>query len=173
MFPPLFIYSVIAFVAISSKSLFGVVITSVLQSSGTFPVDKISKFATSFTSFCKYMFKYCIPFVNVNELYPDKKYTFGIESVVTDFIAAVNFSSAILIDSYVFESYVYNSLEDNTLYFSPFSMIIPSLPDSIPYLLAKSGLSVDVTASTVIFSFAFVYCLAKSKVVSSSLYPTK
>ena len=74
---------------------------------------------------------------------------------------------------YVSESYVYKSLEDKTLYFSPFSTIIPSLPLSIPYFSAKSGLSVAVTASTFILLFTFVYCLAKSNVESSSEYPTK
>ena len=80
----------------SSKSLFGVVITNVLQSSGTFPVDNMSKLAISLISFCRYIFRYCIPLVNENWLYPVKKYIFGTVSAVTDFIAAVNFSSAIL-----------------------------------------------------------------------------
>ena len=115
IFPPLLIYSVIAFVATSSKSFSGDVITNVLQSSGTFPVDNISSVSTSFTSFCKYIFKYCIPLVSVNELYPFKKYTFGNSSTDTDLIAAVNFSSATFIDSYVVVSCVYKSLVASTL----------------------------------------------------------
>ena len=48
---------------------------------------------------------------NENELYPLKKYTFGNSSTATDFIAAVNFSSATFIDSYVVVSYVYKSFD--------------------------------------------------------------
>ena len=133
----------------------------------------MSNVSTSFTSFCKYIFKYCIPLVNVNELYPLKKYTFGNSSTDTDLIAAVNFSSATFIDSYVVESYVYKSLDASTLYLLPLSTIIPSLLVSIPYFCTKSGLLSCVTASTFILSFTFVYCLAKSSVESSSEYPTK
>ena len=115
MFPPLFIYSVIAFVATSSKSFSGDAITNVLQSSGTFPVDNMSNVSTWFTSFCKYIFKYCIPLVSVNELYPLKKYNFGNSSTDTDLIAAVSFSSATFTDSYVVESCVYRSLDASTL----------------------------------------------------------
>ena len=46
-----------AFVAISSKSFDGVVITKVSQSSGIFPTDKTSKVLILLISLPKYIFK--------------------------------------------------------------------------------------------------------------------
>ena len=85
----------------------------------------MSNVSTSFTSFCKYIFKYCIPLVNVNELYPFKKYTFGNSSTDTDLIAAVSFSSATFTDEPDVASYVVKSLDASTLYLLPASTIIP------------------------------------------------
>ena len=124
------------------------------QSSGIFPVVKIFSVSISVTSFSRYIFKYLIFSDNTNSPYPSKKYTFGISSVTTDNIELVNFSSAMLIVSYVVESYVTKSFSVSTLYLSPHSTMIPLEPLSIPYLSTKSGLLSDVTASTFIFSFA-------------------
>ena len=110
---------------------------------------------------------------NVKSVYPWRKYTFGILLLVTDKIALVNFSSATLIVSYVVVSYVTKSFDVSTFDFSPHSTIIPVLPLSIPYFCAKSGLLFISTASATIFSFAFLYCFARSRFVSSSVEPTK
>ncbi len=75
--------------------------------------------------------------------------------------------------SYVVESYVTKSCDDNILYFSPHSAIIAVVPLSIPYFCTKSGLSFAFTASTFMCSFTLLYCFARSSVESSSLYSTK
>ena len=79
-----------------------------------------------------------------------------------------------LIVSYVDVSYVTKSLAVSTFDLSPHSTIIPSAPLSIPYFCDKSGLVLTSSiASTLILSFAFPYCFAKSTVESSSEYPIK
>ena len=161
MFLPESMYSLIAFVAISSKSLFGVVITNVAQSSGIFPVVNISKLDTSITSFCINIFNRFMLFFNVSSLYPSEKYTFGTSFAVTERIELVSFCSAMLIVSYVLVSYVTKSFAVSTFDFSPHSTIIPCVPLSIPYLVARSGLVLISIASAMIFSFSFLYCFAR------------
>lgn len=78
-----------------------------------------------------------------------------------------------LILSPEFESYVTKSFADKTFDFSPQATIIPLESVVIPYFSTKSGLSVAFTLSTTIFSLALLYCLAKSKSIASSVYPTK
>ena len=57
IFPPFFIYFIMASFSIVFISSFNVVITSVLQSSGIFPVVSKSKSSTSFASFSKLCLK--------------------------------------------------------------------------------------------------------------------
>ena len=159
----------------SSKSLFGVVITNVLQSSGTFPVDNMSNVSTWFTSFCKYIFKYCIPLVSANELYPLKKYTFGNSSTDTDLIAAVSFSSATFTDSYVvlfililipFNYRIFNTLDAMVGYKTDELIDIGFVPakidDILNYIPSRiAGLFVVLSAFCLNFDYKNSYKILK------------
>ena len=98
--PPFLIYFNIASLSTVFKSSFNVVKTSTSQSSGILPFVNISNSSTSFASDWTALLKDVI-YVSKFVLFPVKKYTFGLFSVVTSRRAFVIASSVKSFSSYV------------------------------------------------------------------------